>query len=1655
MPSTQSKRLFVGGLDRDTDLRALKNGDYHYALNIRNVSSEASTEGVVENIKGNKKVAYDFPTPPLQGKRRITLFMPWFNYWFNYGGSSASFDQSVVLENFDGHLRDENDPNTYTIATSAVDEDGYPLGYNIFEEVTNYPFPNYYAGQYGPGDNPGEDGAPSQTYIDLGGPSIVLRTFDICIALSQSEISNPPYSQRFQISYNGETATEMYNYLTHWVQANSTSLATLGITVSVIDNNNGNFNNAYFFGESTMQNITSHPDYTPGQVWAYALLFEAVYSEDANGNIEGEYYVDLRPSASTQPESAGQSDDVTGTLFTPNANGESPYFWAVENTAVEDGYGFANEAELLNNSIDWSVVADSLQSGELQLTEYLNGIESVGWTIGDPLEGDPRTVVKTFLRANATISNDITDEGDPINYDTIGAYEDTRNDKIYWFVASDHSFHLILEYDIKENDIKTVFRDSGDVNTSVFNWRKEFLINDIDRVGDVLYWTSRQYGEPCSINIRKSVNSIARIDLNLSLGNDALYVLNEEGGTDDISLEDYYPYSLYDPLYPSESKRQYVEVIKRPPLYAPTYAFGSSPSIAKNEIFGNLFQFRYRYVFYDDEVSAWSPISDIVRSAFDNNNVSQTNITPGVDNLLIVSVKNSSGIVKKIEVAGRKCKDLGIIGRGNRGPYSIVATLDNDFSAWQLDFNSEQTFRFFNDQAFPITQAGEGERLYDAVPRSAHTQTILGNNRLAYGNYTEGFDVPKVAFTVSPQYGHTQNGNIYGGPTYQDPVTLQTGGAVPSFKSGAFHSFGIVYYDEKGRCSTVLVDPDQKGSNSSDGRCYVKFPTERVSGDVPTGVTADLTGAVTMKWEINHQAPGWAKHYRFFYSRNNTVDEFVQFRVLQAKGNNDGASNDNRIFLNLRGLKGSDDSYITNAQLNPDAVPNPDISILDYEFTKGDRVRIMTQGSQTGATFGAENMLTTYLDARVSGFEFYDQGNPNIPIRNNDGTNALLADGSEDGWYLIIEELINSSGTPIAGYSSASVLANSDSLEQAIVEIYKPKADPEPGEMLYFEFSELYDIDGFRKHLGPVSDQGVPWVYDSFGNAISTTPAVGEFKFGDVYYKNRNMQRFSGGVRGSASFYVEDYFLNDYTDSNHINIGRANIYSTFYKQQDKEASVTYSDVYQPATSFNGLSTFDYNLGNWEDYSRIYGTIQKLFYRETDIVMIQEDATYKIPVQRDILLSADGQGTVGVSNKVLNPVVPFAGNYGISKNPESFVANGMVLYWTDIRRGAILRLSGDGITPISDAKMHDYFRDREEDFRIYDPQYRWSSNYGEIKSYMLGSGHEYFRIKGGFNPKHEEYIVQMDSIYIIRDGWDYVPETWNVTGDWDGSGELPESEEDVLVGGSVTAWRDKQKRWTSFYSHMGEYYCKINRQFVSWNEGFLYLHDLDEENYNTFYGVTYFTRLDFPINDGPSTVKGFKSITLEANQAPEADSEGYEFEGVLNTSYDVTLITDMTETLVDRHNFDQRENKQYAQIPFVTVNSTGSEIIGLGIGSASSSNATVSGDGTGFGNANLITGTSSDPGLANYGDQLYFNNSSGVDVFVGTISNVGSNTQLTLANNSTSSFDDNFLFVKRNGYAEGDRMKGRYMEVKMKKRSKKLLEIFSGSATIFNSELSDD
>ena len=56
------KRIFTGGLDRDSDERLVRNGDYRFALNVRNVSSDGDEVGTIQNVQGNLAVSYTLPS---------------------------------------------------------------------------------------------------------------------------------------------------------------------------------------------------------------------------------------------------------------------------------------------------------------------------------------------------------------------------------------------------------------------------------------------------------------------------------------------------------------------------------------------------------------------------------------------------------------------------------------------------------------------------------------------------------------------------------------------------------------------------------------------------------------------------------------------------------------------------------------------------------------------------------------------------------------------------------------------------------------------------------------------------------------------------------------------------------------------------------------------------------------------------------------------------------------------------------------------------------------------------------------------------------------------------------------------------------------------------------------------------------------------------------------------------------------------------------------------------------------------------------------------------------------------------------------------------------------------------------------------------------
>lgn len=146
-----------------------------------------------------------------------------------------------------------------------------------------------------------------------------------------------------------------------------------------------------------------------------------------------------------------------------------------------------------------------------------------------------------------------------------------------------------------------------------------------------------------------------------------------------------------------------------------------------------------------------------------------------------------------------------------------------------------------------------------------------------------------------------------------------------------------------------------------------------------------------------------------------------------------------------------------------------------------------------------------------------------------------------------------------------------------------------------------------------------------------------------------------------------------------------------FKQTRREATVFFSEPFIPNTAINGLGTF-YPDVSFKEYDKSYNSIQKLFSINDRLIILQEDKVSYAMVSRAVLFDASSTQNVALSNEVLSSSVPYVGDFGIARNPESFANFGFRSYFVDARSRAVLRLSQDGLTPISEHGMKNFFTD---------------------------------------------------------------------------------------------------------------------------------------------------------------------------------------------------------------------------------------------------------------------------------------------------------------------------------------------------------------------------
>jgi hypothetical protein len=655
-------------------------------------------------------------------------------------------------------------------------------------------------------------------------------------------------------------------------------------------------------------------------------------------------------------------------------------------------------------------------------------------------------------------------------------------------------------------------------------------------------------------------------------------------------------------------------------------------------------------------------------------------------------------------------------------------------------------------QAYPASNAFFNQIQFVDAP----SMVYLGDGN----DYNQFNNVIELANEFVPEFNNSSTPNkvkanstfLTGNDDLDNPIlfdaNILTRGDVnsyASFKAGATHSFGIVYYDQFNRNGGVQTVPDM----------YVNWYDNRF-------VENNLYGRVDSVFRVKHTAPSWAVRWATVYAKINNITQKFQYSVisaftatnLQAKPFAGVASFEEVTYLSLRSLEGKSDSYREGLSAN-----------IEYTYQAGDRLRIVQYGFFQRST----------IDLEVLGyFDFVDDID----------TNPVLDLTSDEATFNTTGKFIAVRSSELTGWDNYSVITGEDNWKnECVIEVYRQNKPT--SEQIFYEIGESFGVvngvhqgqrttissfsvevvdDSDRNNLeihsniiaykGDILTDGsgrtliVENVYPevngaynyvfyastisgSFSattytlNITNSSDAVIQFSQGDVYYRPRLLKVGDKAYANNYKFFfIEDYSASDFFLSNSVSIGRPHVVQPEAKTVFRKGSVTYSDAFIIDSKYLGLSSFNPSLANFYDFDYQHGTIKQLVGDDDRVYIIQQRKSGWAPIGRNIIESTDGAQSLTLSRSVVGVPNYYLGDYGINDNPESLAVDRGRIYFADVRTGKIVRISRDGISLISEEFMDAFFKDN----------FRFVTNNTSSQ-----------KVIAGVDIEADEYIVSVDAI----------------------------------------------------------------------------------------------------------------------------------------------------------------------------------------------------------------------------------------------------------------------------------------------------------------------
>ena len=678
---------------------------------------------------------------------------------------------------------------------------------------------------------------------------------------------------------------------------------------------------------------------------------------------------------------------------------------------------------------------------------------------------------------------------------------------------------------------------------------------------------------------------------------------------------------------------------------------------------------------------------------------------------------------------------------------------------------------------------------------------------------------------------------------------------VESIKSSRDYQIGTVYLDEYGRESSVLVDET------------ISFENPIANSDIASRIKA----------QIRNTAPSWATHYKYFIKETSAkFENMVMHKAFSPQGSTiDSATFVYLSFNSSDRNKITEDDYLLvkkkhgvneaskdeNAKWKVLAIENNAVvgvandgqnanayyvgSAEVGEFADVDGkffVKILADeffdtsiGSSAGAGISADEAagngaVFEVLKNNEVDLELFYEASQAFPIRlDESGIKDFVKKGAKITFFNG-EDVIQGISSTIASVSSCKgalsfareqvydITGDSGcatiALSSPVQELVQPSIETWASANTLLKTIRITNADGsyVTATLAPGASSGRKLRIYPYTHVLPETNS------GFSGCKNLlpwfNCIAFGNGVESDT---IRDDFnessIYPYTAVGKTSGFKASLKNDEYQEAHLKNDLIFSQIFNDKVGVDRTNEFLIAEPITKRLNSEYGSIQKLYQRDGDLVAFCENKVLKILASKDALFNADGNAQLLATNRVLGQAIPFVGDYGISKNPESFAVDEFRVYFADQARGAVLRLSRDGITPISDYGMRDFFNDNLTNAQA---------------------------IIGSYDGKKEEYNISIHSV------------------------QNPLSSKEV----KCLSYSEGSKGWVSFKSFLMESALSLSNRYYTFKNGSMYLHHPEKAEVlrNNFYDTQYTSTITPIVNSNPSVVKNFDTVSYSGTSS---------------------------------------------------------------------------------------------------------------------------------------------------------------------------------------------